>query len=229
MPDAPRPLVDDLEHVYAHRFSAEERAEKTRLWRILCDDFFSRYVPSDATILDLGAGYCDFVNHVPGAHKIAIDLNPETARAAGPGIEVIAVDLDRVAEVVAPGSVDLAFASNVFEHLRGPEMLLNVLAGVRRTLRPGGRLIIMQPNIAAVGAAFWDFVDHTLPLTHKGMAEALGVSGFEIDECRSRFLPYTTKSRLPQWPLLVRAYLRLRPAQRLLGKQMLIVARRPTS
>ena len=85
----------------------------------------------------------------------------------------------------------------------------------------------MQPNVRALGGAFWDFVDHTLPLTDKGMAEALEVSGFEIVERRARFLPYTTKSHLPRWSFLVRLYLTLRPAQWLMGKQMLLVARRP--
>ena len=40
-----------------------------------------------------------------------------------------------------------------------------------------------------------------------------------------RFLPYTTKSRLPQSAWLVRAYLRFPPAWRLLGGQTLLVAR----
>jgi hypothetical protein len=61
------------------------------------------------------------------------------------------------------------------------------------------------------------------------MVEALEMTGFQIIELRAGFLPYTTKSRLPQSPGLVRLYLRLRPAQWLLGKQMFIVARRPRS
>ncbi len=221
------PPTGDLEHLYAHRFSAAERAEKSGLWRILCNDFFRHYVPPGATILDLGAGYCDFINNVPGARKLAVDLNPETARAAAKDVEVLTIDLERLTDRIEPGTVDLAFASNVFEHLRGPEALLAVLAAVYQVLRPGGRIIVMQPNIAAVGPAFWDFIDHTLPLTEKGMAEAMGISGLEVIESRARFLPYTTKSRLPQWSFLVRAYLWLRPAQWLLGKQMLVVARKP--
>jgi len=131
--------------------------------------------------------------------------------------------------VVPPGSVDVAFASNVFEHLRSPDHLLAVLRGVFTMLRPGGRLVVLQPNVRTIGGAFWDFFDHTLPLTERGMAEALTVAGLQVTECRARFLPYTTKSRLPQWPLLVRGYLAFRPAQWLLGRQMLVVAERPRS
>jgi SAM-dependent methyltransferase len=118
-------------------------------------------------------------------------------------------------------------ASNVFEHLRDPDALLEVLEAVRQALRPGGRLIVMQPNIRAVGARFWDYFDHTLPLTEKGMAEALRVSGFQLLEWRARFLPYTVKGQLPTWPWLVRLYLKLPLAWRIFGKQMLLVARRP--
>lgn len=226
MEHEPPSLDDELERLYGHRFSDEERASKARLWQVLCDTFFSRYVPADGTVLDLGAGYCDFINHVRAARRIAVDKNPDTKRSARDGVEVHEVALADLGDVVSDGSVDLAFASNVFEHLASPDELLRVLAAVRRALKPGGKLLVMQPNVRFVGPAFWDFFDHRLPLTEKGMSEALVVAGFRITEVRARFLPYTTKSRLPQWSSLVRLYLALPLAQRLFGKQMLLVAER---
>jgi len=41
-----------------------------------------------------------------------------------------------------------------------------------------------------------------------------------------RFVPYTTKSRIPQHPLLVRLFVRCPPLWRLVGKQFVIVARK---
>ena len=145
----------------------------------------------------------------------------------GDGIEIYHGNCLSILPTLHAESVDLVFASNVLEHVRGPDALLEILAGVWSVLRPGGRLIVVQPNIRAVGAAFWDYVDHTLPLTERGMAEALRLAGFEVEECRARFLPYTVKSRLPKWPWIVRLYLVLRPAQWVFGRQMLVVARRP--
>jgi SAM-dependent methyltransferase len=222
-------LEEDLDRIYANRFPAAERQAKARLWTVLCDAFFARYVPSTGTVLDIGAGYCDFINNVRAARRIAVDLNPATPTFAAEGVEVHTLPLERMAEAIAEGSVDFAFASNVFEHLRGPDVLLEVLSAVRRVLKPNGRIVIMQPNVAVVGGRFWDFVDHTLPLTERGMAEALELSGFDVVECRPRFLPYTTKSRLPQWPWLVRLYLAVPLAQWLVGAQMLVVARRTPS
>jgi SAM-dependent methyltransferase len=227
MSEAYGDLNSELDRLYAARFHDDERESKARLWRVICQEFFARYVPEDACVVDLGAGYCDFVNNISARRRIAVDLNPDTKRFAAPGVEVHQLPLERLSEAVEPETVDLAFASNVFEHLRGPDALLKVLANVRTVLRPGGRIMIMQPNVRLVGGAFWDFFDHTLPLSERGMTEALEVAGFRVVECRARFLPYTTKSRLPQWAFLVRLYLRFRPAQYLLGKQMLVVAERP--
>jgi hypothetical protein len=96
---------------------------------------------------------------------------------------------------------------------------------VHRVLKPGGRMIVLQPNIRFVGAAYWDFLDHKTPLTERSLAEAAETTGFEVERLIPRLLPYTTKSRLPQHPALVRAYLRVPLAWRLLGKQTLLVAR----
>jgi SAM-dependent methyltransferase len=186
-------------------------------------------VPADATVLDVGAGSCELINSVRAARRIAVDLNPDTVQAAAAGVEVHTLPLEGLGEAVAPRSVDVAFASNVLEHLRSPDALLEALGALWQVLRPGGLLVVMQPNVRLVGGRFWDFFDHTLPLTERGMAEALRLGGFEVEVCRARFLPYTTRSHWPRWAPLVRLYLALRPAQWLFGKQMLLVARRPRS
>jgi SAM-dependent methyltransferase len=180
-------------------------------------------VRPDDVVLDVGAGFCEFINHIVSRRRIAVDPGPETARRAAPGVEVVAglaTDLSPVADA----TVDVVFASNVFEHLGGKGDLLASLAEIRRVLRPGGRLLILQPNIRLVGGAYWDFFDHHLPLTERSLAEALLLADLRPVETRVRFLPYTTKGRLPAHPWLVRLYLWLRPAQWLLGRQTWMVA-----
>ena len=62
----------------------------------------------------------------------------------------------------------------------------------------------------------------------KGVGEKTGeqfkLAGLRTVELITRFLPYSTKSRLPSHPLLVRAYLRFPPMWRLIGRQTLYVA-----
>ncbi len=47
---------------------------------------------------------------------------------------------------------------------------------------------------------------------------------FKIKKVIPRFLPYTTKSRLPKHPLLIKIYLRIPLLWRIFGKQSLIIA-----
>lgn len=213
----------DAPALYAHRFDAAERAAKARVWAVLCADFFQRWVGPQATVLDLGAGYCEFINHIRCGRKLAVDGNPEIATFAAPDVEARVGSADRL-DWLADGSVDVVFASNFFEHLPDSAALLAVLAEARRVLRPDGRLLILQPNIRYAYREYWDFLDHHLALSHVSMAEALALAGFRVVEMVPRFLPFSTKSALPSWPILVRWYLKLPLAQRLLGKQMFVVA-----
>ena len=82
---------------------------------------------------------------------------------------------------------------------------------------------MLQPNIRFVGQHYWDFIDHHVALTERSLVEAAELAGLRTVKLVPRFLPYTTKGRLPSSPALVRAYLRFPPAWWLLGKQTLYV------
>lgn len=213
--------------VYRVRFNTEEMGGKIELWQVLCRHWFSKFIPPGACTLDLGAGSCEFINNIDCREKIAIDHNPDVTLHAAPGVRCIVAELDAGLAQLDENSVDFVVASNVFEHLPNTEVLFACLLAAHRVIRPGGRIIVMQPNYAAVREKFYDFSDHTLPLTEKGMAEAISGTGFDLERVKARFLPYTSKARYPRWPILVRLYLLFPPAHWLLGGQMFIVARKP--
>lgn len=217
---------DLVQSIYTRRFSAHDREQKDAIWQVLCAHFFQKYVNPTDTVLDVAAGYCEFINHIRCRHKIALDLNTDTAQFANPGIHVIR-GRSTAMGLLATTSVDVAFSSNFFEHLPTKDDLLTTLAEIYRVLRPGGKLLVLQPNIRFIPGEYWDFLDHYLPLTDRSLVEALEIAGFMIAEVRPRFLPYTTKSRLPQYPWLVRLYLNLPVAQYLFGKQAWVVAVKP--
>ena len=212
--------------LYEQRFDPAERRAKAAVWQVLCADFFQRYVRDSDAVLDLGAGFCEFINHIRCREKWAVDADEQVRSLANPDVQVrcgVAHDLTWL----GAASVDVVFASNFFEHVTSKDLLLTTLGEVERVLRPHGRLLILQPNIHYAYREYWDFFDHHLPLSHSSMVEALEMVGLRPTEVRPQFLPYTTKSALPQWPILVRAYLRFPLMHRLLGKQMFIVAEKP--
>ena len=218
---------DPVEAIYRRRFDDRDLANKRTLWRVLVEKRFQRYVDPTGTVLDLGAGNCEFVNAVTARRRIAVDLNPDTVRYAASGVEVLTCRSDAMTEV-ADASVDTVFTSNFFEHLPTKADLLATIAECHRVTRPGGRIVVLMPNIRHLPGRYWDYFDHHLPLTHLSVAEALELGGYEVVESIDRFLPYTVKdARFEVRPFMVRSYLRLPVAWRFLGKQMLVVARRP--
>lgn len=215
-----------LESIYRHRFGDDKREQRLKLWETLCNNWFQRYVPADAVVLDLAAGQCEFINQISCGRKIAVDLNEDIRNFANDDVEiVIAYSHDMVG--VSDDSVDIVFVSNFFEHLPTKQAFLDTLYEIRRVLKPGGRLLVLQPNIRFLSGAYWDFVDHYLPLTHHTLEEALDLVNMEVVEMVPQFLPYTTRSSLPKSPVLVSLYLRLPLAWWIFGKQTWMVGRKP--
>lgn len=220
------PLGDShwLSAVYRRRFNADERVAKAGVWRVLCERYFARYVSPASTVLDVGAGDCEFINHIRAGRRIAVDLNPDLAAHAGSGVEAH-VGPSHPLGFLGDESVDLVFSSNFLEHLPNKAAIMATVAEMVRVLKPSGRVCLMGPNIRYVREAYWDYYDHHVPLTERSVTELLESSGLVMQECHPRFLPYTVKGSLPAHPLLVRLYLALGPVSyRLLGKQFLVVA-----
>jgi SAM-dependent methyltransferase len=214
-----------LARLYRARFSSSDIAKKDRVWAILCDSFFGRFVNPGDRVLEIAAGYCEFINHIKCGEKYAYDANPDTVAHAAKDVKVVVGDCRNMSEL-AREYFDVAFASNFFEHLESKHDMDLVLTQTRERLRPGGRLLVLQPNIRYLGARYWDFYDHITPLTHLSLREGLVKNGFDVDLLIPKFLPYSFKSRFPTAGWMVRLYLQTRPAQWLLGKQMFAVARR---
>jgi SAM-dependent methyltransferase len=215
----------DLPQLYRNRFG-HARESRSAIWAVLVRGFFQAWIRRSDTVVDLGCGYGEFLNSVRAARRIGVDLNPDSASMLEPGIEFHQGRADDLG-FLEDASVDVVFTSNLLEHLRSKEEVERTIAAVRRVLKPGGHLIAMGPNIRFVPGDYWDFWDHTVPISDRSLTELLQSSDFEIVESYDRFLPYTSSSPLPQAPILVHLYLRSRMAWPILGKQFVIRARKP--
>ena len=211
--------------VYDLRFGEKERSAKEGVWREICRFLQRRYIPPTAKVLDIGTDVGYFIRNINAAERWATDLR-DTSAFLSPDIRFVQSDGLALADVAPSDYFDVVFMSNYLEHLDSAESVIEQLRVVRRLLRPGGEVIVLQPNIKLVGPSYWDFIDHRVPLTEESLVEAATFAGLETRHLIGRFLPYSVKGRLPANSSLVRAYLAFPPAWRILGKQTLYVGAR---
>ena len=223
IPKKPPPII--LKEVYEHRFNEADQASKEAIWQELCR-YLQRYVPANARVVDIACDLGYFIRNIHAADRWATDIR-DVAATLPPEVHFVRASGLELTEVLPLESFDLAFFSNYLEHLASTEAVLQQLRVTHALLKPGGRVLILQPNIRLIGGSYWDFIDHQTALTDKSLAEAAVMAGFTTKQVIARFLPYTTKSRIPQHPMLVRAYLAFPPAWLLLGKQTLYLGEKP--
>jgi hypothetical protein len=210
--------MSNVEKYFKSRLSPDPR--RTMLWKTLWDCHFRFLIRDDDTVLDLGAGHCDFINEVRARKRFAVDEWPGITKHAAPGVHAHVGQLTDLGWL-ADGSVDFAFSSNVFEHMPQAD-LSRILTQLNAKLSQRGRLCLIQLNYRYSYKEYFDDYTHVTVFSHVSLQDFLKANDFRILDCRPRFLPLTIKSRLPVRPLFIRAYLAspLKPQ----GKQMLVLA-----
>lgn len=208
---------------FATRLAHDTRREQ--LWGYLTR-YLQRYVPADAAVMELGAGYCYFINNVSAARRVAVDYSPEIDRWKGRGVEGVCSDALTYLRTLDPQQFDFILASNFFEHFEW-DVLQEMIALIFRALRPSGRLAVIQPNFRLAPGRYFDDYTHRAIFTDVSLGDWLRTAGFDVVTLIPRFLPLSIKSRMGGLSFLVPLYLRL-PYRPLAG-QMFALAERPSS
>jgi SAM-dependent methyltransferase len=203
---------------FESRFTPESRRDAA--WAHIVEYLQRWWNPAAATILDVGAGYCTFINNAAAARRVAVDIHPRLREYAAPEVETIHASASDLAPL-SDEMFDVVFASNLLEHLTRKDIGL-ALGEFRRVLRSGGRLILIQPNFRLCAKKYFDDYTHLTPISDRSMRDLLAVAGFRIVRVEPRFLPLTLKGRGGNLPFLIPFYLRL-PWRPFAG-QMLFIA-----
>lgn len=221
----------ELKALYKARFQKKELSKKNAVWDVLCSCYFSKWILAGDIVVDVAAGYCEFINNIKAKKKYAFDLNPDVlkySKMGESGVNAVVASCFDIGEYVDAGEVDVFFISNFLEHLSDKNEVGRLIRELAHLVKPGGKIMVLQPNIRLAGGKYWDFFDHKVALTEKALVELAEMNGLKVDVCVPRFLPYTTKSALPQGKRLVRLYLKLMPFSGLVfGKQSFMVFRKP--
>jgi 2-polyprenyl-3-methyl-5-hydroxy-6-metoxy-1,4-benzoquinol methylase len=207
--------------LYDARFSEGEVSAKDAVWREIVG-YLARWIDPSMPILDIGCDRGHLLRWVRASERWGVDIR-DVAATLPPEVRFVQTSGLEVAEHVPTGYFGTVLMSNYLEHLDSGDAVIAQLHAAAQLLRRGGNLIVLQPNIRLVGPAYWDFIDHRVALTENSLLEAAEMAGLRTVGLVTRFLPYSTKSHLPTNPLLVRAYLRVPAAWRLMGKQTLYV------
>ncbi|MEX2007370.1 MAG: class I SAM-dependent methyltransferase [Candidatus Levyibacteriota bacterium] len=213
-----------VQKCYENRFSKLGVDKRNKIWETLCKVYFQKFIKKSDVVMDLGAGYCEFINNIDCFKKYAVDINPDTKKYAKAGVTVIQKDASSLPDNLK-NSVDVVFMSNFLEHLNSKDEVLEVILKAKNILKKGGRIMILQPNIDLVKEKYWDFFDHKTALNESSLGELMDIAGFKTEIFIKRFLPYSAaKNRFPTPPFIIRLYLALPSLLRPLAGQSFIVA-----
>jgi len=129
---------------------------------------FGRSLPQSARVLDAGAGEGQYAHHFGHCRYTGVDLGIGDEAWNYGQLSAVA---DLVALPFADGVFDASLNVVTLEHVREPAAVLREL---RRTLRPGGRLLIIVPH---------EWEEHQQPhdyfrYTRYGMRYLLESAGF---------------------------------------------------
>ena len=195
--------------------------KRARVWKAITEHL-QQYVPPTAAVLDLGAGYCDFINQIRAAKKFAVDINSDVATFCASDVEFLS--MPSVGALDVPNrSIDVVFASNFLEHLSEKDCT-DLFDRLDDVLTANGRIILIQPNYYYCYREYWDDFTHVRAFSHVSLGDFLRSRQYQLLKVDRRFIPFSFKSVLPKSYGLTRLY--LASPWRPLAKQMLIVAER---
>jgi SAM-dependent methyltransferase len=213
----------NYERMYAWRFHDVDQGRRLAVWQEIAR-YIHRRMGAPARVLDPAAGRGEFITSVPAAERWGVDLIghgvPESS-----GVKMIITDI--MAADIPSDYFGGVFASNFLEHLPDQNAVAAVLGKLYGSLEPGGRIAIIGPNFRYCTREYFDCADHTVILSHIAATEHLYAAGFDVTSVAAQFLPYSFRGLLPPSPVLTRIYLRTPVLWRLLGKQFLVLGRKP--
>lgn len=219
----------NLAHTYEESYHAAHLTHDPKravVWKVLAS-YLSAYIPATGDVLEIGAGYCDWINQIAAQHKVAIDLWNEMPKYAADNVETIQHDLSLGLNIFNDRNFDIILGSNILEHF-DMDVASRLVADAYRLLRSGGRFILVQPNFRFAYRHYFDDYTHRSVFTDVSLPNLLRSHGFTIERTTAKLMPYSMRnSRFPMWPWLIRLYLHspIRP----FAGQMLVIARKPVT
>lgn len=206
-----------MSEYYETRYTFDDG--RAKVWKAIAE-YLQSFVKKDSDcVLDVGAGYCDFINNIKAHEKLAVDMSASGSQFCHEDVRFHCASVNDLS-VLQSNSVDVLFSSNLLEHLDDLE-LFSAIKEFQRVVKQGGRIILMQPNFRYAYKEYFDDYTHKKIFTHISLRDFFQANGFQAIKIYPKFLPFSLKSRLPRSYILTKLYLYspFKP----MAKQMLLV------
>lgn len=154
----------------------EKRRPKTDYPLKLAEHFIRRFElkPNDK-MLDVGCGRGEMMNAFSefGIDCYGVD-GAFSAAEANAKVELL--DISKETFTHEDNSFDVIFLKSVIEHILDPSIMLSE---IRRTLKPGGKFIVLTPDWRRSMGVFYEDPTHIHPYLPQSLRDLLLLSGFK--------------------------------------------------
>ena len=172
---------DELEAAEPWHFWFHARRELV-LWAI------GRFGTESGSLLDVGCGTGYVLEGVrrryPRLMVAGSDADAETIERVMRRVPDALVFQGLAADLSFRDQFDIVTALDVIEHIDDDR---EALASMRRTLKPGGLLIVTVPQHPALWSEVDDFSRHRRRYTRRELIEKVRTSGYAVERCTSCF------------------------------------------
>ena len=211
-----------MDNYFETRFKEDYR--RKFIWEQIAK-YVDKIDPGKKSVLEIGAGYCDWINATKSPIRFASDISDDVAKFALAPVKFIKMSATNL-EALNGQSFERIQLSNLLEHLEYPDVL-EAVREISSHLEKNGTVVIIQPNFRYSFKTYFDDYTHRTIFTHVSLCDLFSASGFEVLKVEKRFLPFSLKSKLGMGYRLINLYLKL--PIKLFAGQMLVVLRKTDS
>jgi SAM-dependent methyltransferase len=211
-----------MDNYFETRFKEDYR--RKFIWEQIAK-YVDKIDPDKKSVLEIGAGYCDWINATKSPIRVASDISDDVAKFALAPVKFIKMSATNL-EALNGQSFERIQLSNLLEHLEYPDVL-EAVREISSHLVKNGTVVIIQPNFRYSFKTYFDDYTHRTIFTHVSLCDLFSANGFEVLKVEKRFLPFSLKSKLGMGYRLINLYLKL--PIKLFAGQMLVVLRKTDS
>lgn len=171
---------------YSNYYVVDRQAKYKHYWK-----YFSNVT---GPILDIGCTTGNFIQWRP-KDIFGIDLDIPALQFAGQrGFRTCCANVNQ-GLCFADESFNGVNCSAVLEHVHNPKTLMSE---IQRVLKPGGKAVVLVPDVKRYGFDYWRDYTHLTPFTKEGLRRVAidgGFTNFKISRYVFNYLKYLPASR----------------------------------